>query len=129
MSLDKQKKKELASSYKQSFRRMGVYQIRNVKNGKIYVDGSMDLDGARNRLDFMKQTNLNSIFELAADWRLFGGESFEFEVLDEIKPREEVLSDLTELKGYQEEVDALRELWLEKLEPYGEKGYNKLKRK
>lgn len=129
MTLDKQRKKELASAYKQSFRPMGVYQIRNVENGKVYVDGSMDLDGARNRLAFMKQTNLNTIMELQQDWNKYGGDCFVFEELDRIKPREEVLNDTSELKKYKDEVDALLELWLEKLQPYGDKGYNKTKRK
>ncbi len=129
MSMDKQKKKELASAYVQSFRPMGVYQIRNVKNGKILVLGSMDLTGARNRLEFMRQSNLNNIHELKQDWNEYGGDSFVFEELDQIKPREEILNDRSELNEYQEEVDALLELWIEKLQPFGDKGYNKPKRR
>jgi hypothetical protein len=129
MALDKQQKKDLATSYKQTYRPMGVYQIRNVKNGKILVDGSMDLDGARNRLAFMKKTNMNSINDLQQDWKTYGGDSFEFEELDQIKPFDEIRGDASELKSYRDEVDALLDLWLEKLQPYGEKGYNKAKRK
>jgi hypothetical protein len=129
MELDKQKKKELAAAYKQTFRPMGVYQIRNVKNGKLFVDGSMDLDGARNRLAFFKQTNINSIAELQQDWNTYGGDCFVFEELDQLKPREEILSDVSELKKYRDEVGALLDLWLENLQPYGDKGYNKPKRK
>lgn len=128
MTIDKQRKKELASSYKMSFRPMGVYQIRNTENGKIYVDGTMDLDGARNRLAFCQETNLNSYRELQADWNAYGGSSFVFEELDRIKPREETMNDASELKAYREEVEALLELWLEKLRPFGERGYNKPKR-
>lgn len=129
MQPDKQRKKELASAYAQSFRPMGVYQIRNVKNGKILVLGSMDLPGARNRLAFMQQTKLNSIMELREDWKEYGGDAFVFEELDQIKPREESVADRSELKSYQEEVDALLELWIDKLQPFGDKGYNKPKRK
>ena len=50
-----------------------------------------------------------------------------FEELDRIKPFEEIKSDASELKNYKDEVDALLELWLEKLQPYGDKGYNKPK--
>ncbi|MDF2927197.1 MAG: hypothetical protein K0R57_6111 [Paenibacillaceae bacterium] len=129
MSLDRDKKKEIATAYKQTFRRMGIYQIRNAQNGKIFVDGSMDLDGSRNRLEFQRQTNMCTMFELKADWALYGKDSFVFEELDEIKPREETLSDPSELKAYKEEVNELLELWLEKLQPYGDQGYNKPKRK
>ena len=129
MTLDKQQKKELATAYKQSFRPMGVYQIRNTENGKILVGGSMDLEGMNNRLTFSKQMNSNTFMELKDDWNRYGGEAFVFEVLDRIKPREEQMNDPSELAGYKEEVETLLDLWLEKLQPYGEKGYNKPKRK
>lgn len=123
--MEKQRKRELGTAYSQSFRRMGIYQIRNVENGKILVLGSMDLDGAKNRLTFMQQTNMNTVFELQQDWNKYGAGSFVFEELDSIKPREEHLNDRSELKKYQAEVDALLELWIEKLQPYEEKGYNR----
>ncbi|MFL1673658.1 GIY-YIG nuclease family protein [Paenibacillus dendritiformis] len=129
MAMDKQRKKELALAYQKSFRPMGVYQIRNVKNGKILVDGTMDLEGAKNRLEFMKQTKMNGIPELKQDWDAYGGDCFVFEELDQIKPREESVADRSELKKYRDEVDALLELWVEKLQPFGDKGYNKPKRK
>jgi len=129
MTLDKQQKKELATAYKQSFRPMGVYQIRNTENGKILVGGSMDLEGMNNRLTFSKQMNSNTFMELKDDWNRYGGEAFVFEVLDRIKPREEQMNDPSELAAYKEEVETLLDLWLEKLQPYGEKGYNKPKRK
>lgn len=126
--LDKQKKKELATNYTQTFRSMGVYQIRNTQNDKILVNSSMDLNGMRNRLEFCIQMNTNTFNELQKDWATFGGKSFVFEVLDEIEPREETVLDAADLKSYRAEVDALLELWLEKLEPYDEKGYNRRKR-
>ncbi|NOU68598.1 GIY-YIG nuclease family protein [Paenibacillus sp. LMG 31461] len=126
--LDKQKKKELATNYKQTFRAMGVYQIRNTQNDKIFVNGSMDLDGMKNRLEFCKQMNTNTFNELQKDWATFGGQVFVFEVLDRIEPRDEIMLDAADLKSYRSEVDALLELWLEKLEPYDDKGYNKRKR-
>ncbi|MGO4107071.1 GIY-YIG nuclease family protein [Paenibacillus sp. YAF4_2] len=123
--MEKQRKRELGTAYSQSFRRMGVYQIRNVENGKILVLGSMDLDGAKNRLAFMQQTNMNTVFELQQDWNKYGASCFVFEELDSIKPREEHLNDRSELKKYQAEVDALLELWIEKLQPYEQIGYNR----
>lgn len=125
MLLDKQKKKELVTAYKQSFRPMGVYQIRNVDNGKIFVDGSMDLDGARNRLEFQKQINMNPLPELKQDWAAYGGKSFVFEELDRIKPLKEAPGDATDSTKFRDEVDALRDLWIEKLQPFGDVGYNK----
>lgn len=128
MSLDRQKKKELSSAYQQTIRPMGIYAIRNTKNGKILVDSTLDLDGARNRLTFSKQTNLNSVIELRQDWQQYGADSFEFEELDRIKPLEDATGDPAELRQYKEDLKALLELWLEKLEPYGDKGYNRPRR-
>ncbi|MDI4646848.1 GIY-YIG nuclease family protein [Cohnella hashimotonis] len=125
--MDKQRKKQLAEAYAQSFRAMGVYQIRNAENGKVLVRSSMDLDGARNRFEFMKQMNNNTLPELKTDWDRYGGSVFEFSELDRIKPKEETVTDRAELKKYQEEVDALAELWVEKLQPYGDNGYHKPK--
>ncbi|CAI6087373.1 GIY-YIG nuclease family protein [Cohnella sp. JJ-181] len=125
--MDKQRKKQLADAYTQTFRPMGVYQIRNTENGKVLVRSSMDLEGSRNRFEFMKQMNTNTLPELKTEWDRYGGGAFEFAELDRIKPREEQLADRSELKKYQDEVEALAELWVEKLQPYGDKGYHKLK--
>lgn len=125
---DKNRKKEMAAAYVQTPRRMGVYQIRNTVNGKILVLGTMDLDGARNRLAFMQQSRLNSIIEIREDWKSAGGDAFVFEELDHIKPREEFTGTDAELAAYQEEVNALLEMWLEKLKPYGDTGYNRTRR-
>ncbi|CAM3927069.1 GIY-YIG nuclease family protein [Cohnella lubricantis] len=128
MTIDKQKKKQLSTSYATSARPMGVYQIRNVKNGKILVEGSMDLPGAHNRLEFQKQTNTNTVIALREDWNKYGPDAFVFEVLDRIKPPEEGTFDQAERLKYKEEVDALTELWVEKLQPFGDAGYNHPKR-
>ena len=66
---DRQRKKDLVAEYKQTFRPMGVYQIRNLDNGKIFVAGSMNLDAARNRHEFTSTRAAQPpIPELHADW-------------------------------------------------------------
>lgn len=51
-----------------------------------------------------------------------GSENFVFEILDELQPNPD--------PNYNYSVDLafLEELWLEKLEPYGERGYNERKK-
>jgi hypothetical protein len=127
MTLDKQRKKELADAYARSFRPMGVFQLRNTENGKIYVGAAMDLDGMRNRVHFMGGQS-EPFAVLREDWRRYGPESFVFEILDRLEPKEESLASPDDLAKYKEELDALLELWLEKLQPYGDRGYNKPKR-
>jgi hypothetical protein len=128
MTIDKQKKKELSAAYTQSVHPYGIYQIRNTVNGKVWVDSTMNLEGARNRVEFQRQTNMNSIPHLRDDWSRFGGESFVFEELDRLNPGEDDANDKQTARKYRDELDVLLQLWLDKLQPYGDKGYNVPKR-
>ena len=42
-------KKELTAAYKLRKFKVGVFQIRNLINGKIYIDSSVNVDAAFNR--------------------------------------------------------------------------------
>jgi hypothetical protein len=55
---------------------------------------------------------------LAADWKNLGPEAFRFEVLEALKPLDE--------PGYDpgEDLEILEGIWTEKLQPFGDKGYN-----
>jgi hypothetical protein len=115
------KKKELTKDYKQNHRPMGVFQIRNTVNGKVFVAGALDLPGIMNSQKFQLSMGGHRTKTLQAEWQQYGAESFVFEILDEITP--------TQNPGYEyrEELKAMQELWLEKLEPYGDRGYNERK--
>jgi len=51
-----------------------------------------------------------------------GEEKFAFEVLEELPERDNPNYD------YSSDLETLEDLWLEKLEPYGESGYNERKK-
>lgn len=127
MTLDKQKKKELAAAFAKSFRPMGIFQLRNTGNGKIFVGAAMDLDGMRNRIAFSAGQHEAPFNELKEEWARFGPDSFVYEILDQLKPQTDSPADRAELAQLKAELDALLELWLDKLQPYGDKGYNKKK--
>ena len=59
---------------------------------------------------------------LQADWNEFGEDAFEFETLEDVVPRTDPNYD------YAADLEMLEDLWLEKLEPYGDKGYNERKK-
>jgi len=101
---------------------MGIYLIRNLVNGKVFVGSSVDLPAMFNRLRFQLAAGAHPNKPLEADWKLFGGPKFEFEVLEELVHRDDPNYD------YKADLEALEDLWLEKLEPYGEKGYNEKKK-
>ena len=116
------RKKELKEEYKQTHTPMGIYQIRNVTNGKVFVGAALNLPGilTSNKLQLNSAVHPNK--QLQAEWNEFGSESFAFEVLDELAATEGMGYD------YRPDLAFLEELWLEKLQPYGERGYNQKKR-
>ena len=59
--------------------------------------------------------------ELQQDFNELGAERFSFEVLDRLPARESPDRDPSQ------ELKELEEIWLDKLQPYGERGYHKRK--
>jgi hypothetical protein len=114
------RKKELKKEYLLNHRPMGVFQIRNIVNDKVLIGASLDLPGILNRNKFQLKMGNHPNGALQAEWNEFGAESFAFEILDEITPKEG--------RDLREELAFLEELWLEKSQPYGDHGYNEKKK-
>jgi len=108
--------------YKLSHRPMGVFQIRNKANEKVFVDSSANVPGKINRHKFQLNAGVHPSKTLQADWNLQGETGFEFETLEDVTPRDDQNYD------YVADLEVLEDLWLEKLEPYGELGYNERKK-
>lgn len=112
-------KKALKAAFKlnpHGLRRMGVYQLKNQVNGKLYLEASSNVDGTmeRDRSWLARGNHLNR--ELQADWDACGADAFAFEVLELLQPSDEP-------RNYREELAILKELWVESLQPFGERGY------
>ena len=107
--------------YKLSHRPMGVFQIRNTTNDKVFVDSSTNIPGKINRHSFALKMGKHANKSLQADWDELGPTTFEFETIEPVEPREDTDYD------YAADLVTLEDLWLEKLEPYGDKGYNERK--
>lgn len=113
------RKAELKANYRHNghkLRTMGVYRITNHINGKVFLDGSANLDGAiaRDRLWLARGGHLNH--QLQKEWQEFGPEAFTFEVLETLTPTDDP-------RDYAGEVALLLAAWVAQLEPFGEKGY------
>lgn len=113
-------KKDLKREYKETLRPMGIFQICNLTNEKIFIGSSLNLDGILNRHRFQLEAGVHHNKDLQTDWNELGAEKFAFEILEELMPRENL--------DYESELEVLEDLWLEKEEPYGEKGYNERKK-
>jgi hypothetical protein len=109
---------DLKRLYKQNCPDMGIYQIKNRVNGRIYIDNSTNLEGTRNsRLFQLKMGKIVFSHELQKDLTEFGAENFEFSVLD-------VMNKPEPGDNVERVLAALELHWLEKLQPFGERGYN-----
>ena len=111
-------RKELKNKYKETLQPMGVYQIRNMVNGKIYVGSSLNLRGIINRHTFQLKAGLHVNKPLQRDFLEVGEANFAFEILDILQPKEEGTGD------YAEELKMLEELWRERLRLAIEAGYH-----
>lgn len=117
--MDAETKKQLKLQYKQTVKPMGVFRIVNLVNGKSLVGSSLYLDSIYTRHKFQLNHGGHKCKELARDWKELGEHSFAFEVLETIEPDDNVHRD------YNDELKKLEEKWLAKLQPYGDRGYNK----
>lgn len=110
--------KKLKDDYRQARRAIGVFLIRNHLNDKVFLAAGMDLPGLINRHKFQLKNGNHPNKQLQADWNESGSNNFAFEIVDELSPR------AGEEMDYRTEVAFLEKLWLEKLKPFGERGYN-----
>jgi hypothetical protein len=111
-------RKELVRKYKEERRPIGIFQVRNKRDGKVFIGSTADLPAMLNRQQAQLRFGGHPVKRLQADWNELGADAFDFEVLDTLKPSEE--------PGYDPAADlrVLEAMWLEKLSPYDERGYN-----
>jgi hypothetical protein len=111
-------RKALIREYKESRRPMGVYRVYNTVKGKSFVGTSNDLPSMLNRQQAQLRMSVHPNRELQRDWDELGADAFEFEILDTLTASEQGDQDPTQ------DLRALEELWLDKLTPFGDQGYN-----
>lgn len=116
MTVDRKKAK---TDYLRARQPMGIVCVRNLTNGRCLLMRSANTRGTINSLRFqLDHGAFATSHELCRDWRTLGAASFVIEVLDELDVTDDPDRD------YEAELRALEELWLEKLQPYGERGYH-----
>jgi hypothetical protein len=113
-------KKELKNQYKQNQPKMGVFQIKNLSNGKIFISRGMNVLGKLNSAKFQLEQGSHPNRALQDEFKQLGAKKFSFEVIDYLDPKKDDINN-----DYADDLKLLEEMWLEKIQPYGEKGYNK----
>lgn len=112
------RREELKQLAKEIKTEAGVYQIRNKENGKRYVASTPNLKSL-NGQQFMLNMGSHRNRRLQEEWKQYGEDAFAIEVVEKLK--------IPEGNAFFDVKDALKKLeasWLEKLQPYGENGYN-----
>lgn len=88
-------------------KKCGIYCIKNLKNGKMYIGQSTDI---KNRISSHKRNIFKKNYPIYLDIRKFGIENFVFEIIEECK---------------KENLDALEKKYIKEFKTYLEYGYNK----
>ena len=115
--MEKSKRKELIEFYKQMDTMMGVYQIRNNMNDKIFISSFANLKNKWLTIKMQLNMGRHPHAELQEDWNELGEDAFSYSVMEESKQEADM-----DVKW---ELQQMEKAWLAKLEPYHDKGYNK----
>jgi group I intron endonuclease len=111
-------RKDLKRQYKERPKQAGVFQVRNLANGKFLLGSSLNLDGPLNGHKFMLTIGTHRNPEMQKDWNTYGASNFVFEILEVVNVKDDPHFSI------EDELTLLEEIWAEKLQPFGEKGYN-----
>jgi len=111
-------RKSLMRAYKETRRPMGVYRIHNTRDDRSLVGRSVDLPAILNRERVALRFGSHPNAALQRDWATLGPDAFVFEVLDTLTaPEGQPDYDPTE------DLRVLEEMWVERLQVTGERGY------
>ena len=111
-------KKDMKREYKEREKLAGVFQVKNTVNGKILLGSSLNLDGPLNSHKFMLTIGGHRNKALQQEWNEYGPDKFVFEILEVVKVKDDPNFKLSD------ELALLEQIWLEELQPFGERGYN-----
>ena len=112
-------RKALIHEYKERRATIGVFQVRNLVSGKVLIGSSTDVPAMLNRQQAQLRIGAHANRELQADWQALGPDGFAFEVLDTLTPPDRPDYDP------RPDLQILEALWLEKLAPFDDRGYNR----
>ena len=110
---------ELKRQYKEAPKTAGVFVITNTANGRVFLGSSLNLHGSLNKHRFVLSLGSHWEKALQADWNRYGKDSFTFEIAEVVEHKDDPDFDA------EQELELLEMIWLEKLQPVGDMGYNR----
>jgi group I intron endonuclease len=111
-------RKDLKREYQERDQTAGVFQIKNSVNGKVFLGSSLNLHGPLNYHKFALAQGNHRNLALQQEWNAYGPDAFVFDVLEVVKPTDDPNFNLND------ELTLIEQIWLEELQPVGERGYN-----
>lgn len=111
-------RKEINREYLERAKPAGIYQVKNIVNGKTLLGSSLNIEGPLNRHKFMLKIGSHTNKALQKDWDELGPDKFIFEILEVVKVQDNPNFNL------KDELTLLEQIWLEELQPFGERCYN-----
>jgi hypothetical protein len=114
------RRKELRMKWNEQKTVAGVFQIKNVKNHKIFVDSTRNINTV-NGQKFMLEHHSHPNKSLQTEWDEFGADAFAFEILETLEKTPDEYYDVKDV------LKKLKQKWMEQLQPFGSHGYHPVK--
>ncbi len=111
MGMDKERKREIISEYKQRKTTGGIYKITNTANGRYMLKAEVDLESFQNRFNFANRMNTCLHPKMQKDHKEYGSEAFVLEFLEQVEKKEE-----ESRMGFKDRLKRLEETWAEKFD-------------
>ena len=111
-------REDIKREYRERQKPAGIFCIKNISSGRLLLGSSLNLEGVLNRHKFMLSINQHPNKKLQHDWNEQGPDKFIYETLEVIEVKEEAGFNIND------ELTLLEQIWIEKLNPFGKKGYN-----
>jgi spore coat protein CotH len=102
-------RKEIKEEYKQMKFLIGVFQVKNLSNNKVFIDNSVDVFAKWNRHKTELRFGNHKNRELQKDWNEKGEDNFVFEVLSELKHDDSIEA------NYPKELKLLQQMIIDKM--------------
>ncbi|MBM2817263.1 MAG: hypothetical protein HW421_4025 [Ignavibacteria bacterium] len=112
-------KKKLREDYKNIIHPKGIFIIKNLKNGKVFLGGTLNLHGVLDKNKFVLNMGSHYNKQLQEDWKEYGSESFSFEIAETLPLKEDANY------NYDEDLKIMEMLWVDKFRPTEQNCYNK----
>jgi len=112
------RRKELQEIYKEIKQESGVYRIVHKESGRSFIASLPNLKSMEGRRFELNNGSFKNK-ALQQDWKTYGEEAFEFEVLEVLKPSDNAYISVRDQLG------ELEAKWMNQLRPYGDRGYHR----